>query len=377
MPFHIGVDGSCLTSHKAGIGFYLARLLQALDELPGDEHYTIFSNKPVPDLGLSDRFETDVQQIPSTTLWAQTVLRYRLRRRPVDLFHSASVGMPLWYRRPRILTVHDLAFLHSPRQHEFATRTVWRLVVPRLIRQSTHVLTNSEFTRMDVIRHLKIPESKVTATPLAADSAFQPISEQEEIQRFRKIHGLDRDYVLFVGTLEPRKNLPFLLRCFAACVRARQIDGDLVLVGNKGWLYNEIFETERALALGDQIKVLGYIGDPEELRRYYCGCRFFVFPSLFEGFGMPAVEAMSCGVPVISSNRGSLREVVGEGGFLLDPEDAPAWKDALARWWNAPDLSEWKEKARRQAARFSWQRTAEKSLEIYRAVAGTRVEDLW
>lgn len=371
MPLHIGIDGSCLTARRAGIGFYLARLLQTLDKLPGDERYTIFSNKPVPDLGLSDRFNTDVKRIGSTTFWAQTVLRHRLRHRPVDIFHSASIGMPLWYRGATIITVHDLAFLHFPHQKDTGTRIVWRLIVPRLIRQATHVLANSEFTRTDVIRHLGIAESQITATPLAADPLFRPIDDEEKIQRFRKDNGLDRDYILFVGTLEPRKNLPFLMRCFAACVGEKQIDGDLVIVGDKGWLYDEIFETKRTLALGDRIRILGYVGDLEELRRYYCGCRFFVFPSLFEGFGFPPLEAMSCGTPVICSDRGSLREVVGEAGLLLDPGDTPAWQDALARWWNAPDLSEWQEKSRRRAGQFSWQRTAEKTLEIYRKVART------
>jgi glycosyltransferase involved in cell wall biosynthesis len=366
VSLHIGIDGSCLTAQKAGIGFYLARLLQALDKLPGQERYTVFSNKPVPDLKLSDRFKIDVTRIPSTTLWAQTVLRFRLRRRPVDLFHSASIGMPLWHRGPTILTVHDLAFLHFPHQKDPATRIVWRLIVPRLIRQSRHILANSEFTRMDVIRHLGIAESKITATPLAADPCFQPIHDLQEIQRFRKAKGLDRDYILFVGTLEPRKNLPFLLHCFAACVRGGQVEGDLVILGKKGWLYDEIFKTERALGLGDRVKMLGYVADPEELRRYYCGCRFFAFPSLFEGFGLPPLEAMSCGASVICSNRGSLREVVGDAGLLLDPEDTVAWESALARWWNTSDLSEWNEKSRRRADQFSWQRTAQHTLEVYR-----------
>ena len=368
MSLHIAIDGSCLTKEKAGIGFYLARLLQALDRLPGDERYTILSNKPIPDLGLSDRFQTESRRVPSTTLWAQTYLRSRLKAHNPDLFHSAAIGMPLGYRKASVLTAHDLAFLHFPHQHRLATRNAWRFIVPRLIRQCSHVLTNSYFTRTELIRHLNISEDKITATPLAADPVFQPISDREEIRQFREEHGLQRDYILTVGTLEPRKNLPFLMRCFASCVRKGAIDGNLIIVGGKGWLYDEILQTKRQISLGDQVKLVGYVGDQQELRKYYCGCRFFAFPSMFEGFGFPPLEAMSCGVPVISSTGGSLHEVVGEGGLLLSPEDGLAWETALAEWWNAPDLSDWKEKALRQAARFSWQQTAQQTLEVYKRV---------
>ena len=120
---------------------------------------------------------------------------------------------------------------------------------------------------------------------------------------------------------------------------------------------------------GNRIKILGYLDNPEDLRRFCCGCRFFVFPSLFEGFGFPPLEAMSCGIPVICSNSGALPEVVGEGGLLLHPEDAPAWEEALASWWNAENLSEWKNKAQHRAEAFSWSRTAEQTLEVYRRVA--------
>lgn len=368
MGLHIGIDGSCMTAEKAGIGFYVARLLQALDKLPGDERYTIFSNKPIPELGLSDRFETDIFPLRSSTIWAQTALRFRLRRKPVDLFHSGSIGIPLWYRGTTVITVHDLAYLQFPNQKDRMTRILWGLIVPRLIRRSTHILTDAESIRKDVVRCLGIPESRITATHLAADPLFRPIEDQDKIRQFRKAHGLERDYILFIGTLEPRKNLSFLLRRFAACVRDKQIDGDLVIIGKKGWLCDDVFETESQLGLGDRIKFLGYIRDPQDLRWYYCGCRFFVLPSLLEGFGLTPLEAMSCGVPVMTSDRGALAEVVGEGGLLLDPEDTLAWENALARWWNASDLSEWIEKARHRAEQFSWQRTAEKTLEVYREV---------
>nr|HPO08590.1 glycosyltransferase [bacterium] len=212
MGLHIGIDGSCLTAKRAGIGFYLSRLLKALDSLSGNERYTIYSNKILPDLGLSDRFSSDVIPIPSTTFWAQTLLRLQLRNRPVDLFHTASIGMPLWHGGKGIITVHDLAFAHFPEHKDWATRLIWNYTVPKLIRKSTHILANSEFTKADLIRNLGIEASKITATLLAADPVFAPVENPDEIAQFRKQRNLERDYILCVGTLEPRKNIPFLLR---------------------------------------------------------------------------------------------------------------------------------------------------------------------
>jgi len=358
-----------MTAKRAGIGFYVARLLQALDTIPGDDRYTIFSNKPVPELGLSERFAVDLSPVRSSTIWVQTVLRHRLSSIPVDLFHSGSIGLPLGYRGKTIITVHDLAYLHFPEQKDLATRILWRIFVPRMIRQADHVLTDSEFTKDDTVRRLGLPESKITTVYLAPDPVFRPLDDPNEISEFRRTQGLERDYILFVGTLEPRKNLPFLMRCFAECVRDGKIDGDLVIAGKQGWLCDEILRTLKELDLGARIRLLGYIEDQEDLRRLYCGSRFFVLPSLLEGFGLPPLEAMSCGVPVICSDRGSLPEVVGGAGVLLDPTDEDSWKEAMTRWWNEADLSDWREKAVRRATRFSWEQCARQTLGIYRQVA--------
>ncbi len=366
MGLHIGIDGSCITSQKAGIGFYTARLLRALGEIPGNERYTIFSNKEFPGLKLPDRFEIDITPLRSTTLWAQSMLWSRLHKKPVDVFHSGSIGIPLFYRGKTVITVHDLSYLQFPKQKDRMTRILWGTIGPRLIRKASHILTDTEFIKKDVANYFGISESKITSTHLAADPLFSPIEDSGQINGFRRSKGLERGYILFVGTLEPRKNIPFLLRCFANCVKQGNIDGDLVIIGKKGWFYNDIFEIERELNLRDRIRFLGYLEDSEELRRYYCGCRFFVFPSLFEGFGLPPLEAMSCDAPVITSTRGSLPEVVNGAGLLLDPDDAPAWESAMTQWWNAPDLSEWKKKAKQRAMEFSWQKTAEQTLEVYR-----------
>ncbi len=368
MGLHIGIDGSCMTAQKAGIGYYTARLLQALDDIPGNERYTIFSNKAIPELGLSDRFEKDSTALRSTTLWAQSVLWTRLHKKPVDIFHSGSIGIPLGYRGTTVITVHDLSYLQFPNQKDRITRFLWGSIGPRLIRKASHILTDTEFIKKDIVRYLGISEARITSTHLAADPLFRPIEDRERIDEFRRTHDLERGYILFCGTLEPRKNISFLLRCFANSVRQGKIDGDLVIIGKKGWLYDEIFETERQLGLDGRIRFVGYLEDPEEVRRYYCGCRFFVLPSLFEGFGLSPLEAMSCGAPVITSNRGSLPEVVGDAGLLLNPEDAPAWEAAMSEWWNAPNLSEWKVKARQRATAFSWRQTAEQTLEIYRSL---------
>ncbi len=369
MALHIGIDGSCIIAQKAGIGFYVSRLLQSLDGLPGDERYTIFTNKSLPDLNLSDRFTIDLSPIRSSTLWVQTMLRHRLRRSPVDVFHSGSIGVPLGYRGKTIITVHDLAYLHYPAQKDIATRILWTFFVPRMIRQANHILTDSTFTKEDVVSHLNVPSSRITTIHLAADPVFRPVTDRDRLEEFRKENGLERDYILFVGTLEPRKNLPFLMRCFAECVRENKIDGDLVIAGKRGWLCEEIFRTAEGLEMGERIRLMGYVPDQEHLRLLYCGARFFVLPSLLEGFGLPPLEAMNCGVPVIASNRGSLPEVVGDAGLLLDATDEGAWKEAIVRWWNESDLSGWREKSLRRAAEFSWERCAKQTLEIYREVA--------
>lgn len=285
----------------------------------------------------------------------------------LDVLHGPVNIAPLLTPCATVVTVHDLAYLRLPdrlptgRRRYFATLTrasVWR---------ASRVLAVSESTKWDIVELLGVPPERIAVTPLAADTSFRPVTG-EALEVFLAEHGIVRPFVLSVGTLEPRKNLPTLLRAFARI--AGEVPHDLVLAGPEGWMTDEIHDTRRRLNLGDRLRFTGYV-EAEVLPAWYSAADLFVYPSLYEGFGLPPLEAMACGTPVITSDVSSLPEVVGDAALTVPPTDETALAAAMHRVLGHPALrADLRSRGLERARRFSWERTAALTLAAYRDAVG-------
>nr|HID13042.1 glycosyltransferase family 1 protein [Anaerolineae bacterium] len=262
---------------------------------------------------------------------------------------------------------HDLNFLYYPQFLTVESHRYYNRQIEWAVRRADHILADSCATKSDLTSLLDVPPEKVTVVYLAADSAFHPLPEAEA-RRVAARYGLEPGYLLFVGTLEPRKNLPGLLQAYRLLLNAEVTTAPLVLVGGKGWLYDEVFEHIEVLHLTERVRFLHEVSEAD-LPGLYSAARVLAMPSFYEGFGLPALEAMACGTPVVVSNRGSLPEVVGEAGMQVNPEEPEAIAEGLAAVLGDPDLwARLREAGLARVARFTWEETARKTLATYRKV---------
>ena len=285
----------------------------------------------------------------------------------LDLLHTPDIIPPQGGARRHVITIHDLHFLHYPQFMTADSRRHYRDRVGWAVQHADHILVSSQSTLHDLSTLLNVPSDKVTIHMLGVDAAFKPLPP-EEIERHRTRLGLPPRYLLFVGTFEPRKNIPGLARAYRRVIDARADCPPLVLVGRRGWLYDDIFREVEALNLGDR---LIWIEDAPwaDLPAIYNGATALVLPSHYEGFGLTAAEAMACGTPTIASNCSSIPEVVGEAGLLVDPDDPAEMADAIQRVLDDTALRDHLRIAGlARATAFTWRRTAEIVLDVYRRV---------
>jgi glycosyltransferase involved in cell wall biosynthesis len=375
----IGIDYTAAARQRAGIGRYARELISALIALESDHEYVIFAATGGLD---GDRWKRESEKLrsarskgrssdvrfrtlPISDDWMAR-LWHRLRlpvpvetfTGPLDVFYSPDFVLPPTRRTTRtLLTVHDLSYLHHP--EHFVPKLVRYLEqsVSRSVVRADWVLADSEATRSDLIAHLGAPSGKVKVLYSGVDSRFNEEKEPEEGDLLRARYGLIAgSYILSVGTIQPRKNYVRLIQAFAQLQTHNLTNKQLVLAGGRGWLYEDIFaEAERH---GDRVRILGFV-DEADLPALYRNAVLFVFPSLYEGFGLPVLEAMASGVPVICSNVSSLPEVAGDAAMLVDPLNIEELAEAMMRALEDPDLRH-KMAARglAQAARFTWARAA-------------------
>jgi glycosyltransferase involved in cell wall biosynthesis len=274
----------------------------------------------------------------------------------VDLFHGPDFTLPPLRPGTRaILTVHDLSFLHLPRCFEPALLDYLVANVPRAVERADWVLADSESTRQDVIELLKMPAERVSVLYPGVEARFRPMTDARALERVRAKYGLPERFVLSVGTIQPRKNYVRLIEALA-CMEAGDVS--VVIVGGKGWLYQDLFDRIQDQRLGERVIFPGYVED-KDLPAVYNLADAFALPSLYEGFGIPPLEAMSCGTPVVVADNSSLPEVAGDAALLVDAEDTEALADALTRVLSDSMLRQGMiERGIRQASRFTWQEAA-------------------
>jgi len=371
--WHIGLSAHLLSlsgSYRgAGAHVYIRHLLDHLPRVDSSLRYTALLGerryRPVdPDLRLQ------ISRLPTVhpwvrILWEQLVQPWVLWRQDVDLLHAMVFVGPLVSSCPLVVTVFDLSFLRYPQMFRPENRLYLRLFTQLSARRARRIIAISEHTKADLIRWLRIPSERIEVVYCGVEESFHPLPE-EEILAFRREKGLPEQYLLYVGTLEPRKNLTLVLRTYARLRTAGTHPPLLVLVGARGWMYGHIFSEIGRLGLESSIRLAGFV-PYQELPLWYNGATCFLYPSLYEGFGLPPLEAMACGTPVLSSNAASLPEVVGDAGVLLDPRDEEAWASELARILEKPAWrGELAARGRERARRFRWRRAAEETTYVYR-----------
>jgi glycosyltransferase involved in cell wall biosynthesis len=365
----VGVNAHLLSLaesyRSAGINWYIYNLLQHLPEMASDIEYTVFTSERRYTAAPGIRLQ--ISQLPTgrpavRILWEQALQPWAVRRAKLDLLHSPAFVGPFLSACPLVVTVHDLSFLFFPQSFRTLNRSYLRLFTWLSLRRARRVLAVSESTKRDLVRYYGLSPAKVDVVYNGVDGAFRPLPA-DQVAAFRRRAGLPDRFMLFVGTLEPRKNVVRLIEAYARLPKERP---PLVLVGGKGWLYEQIFAQVEALNLSSQVHFAGYVL-AQDLPLWYNAADLFVYPSLYEGFGLPPLEAMACGTAVITSTASSLPEVVGKAGLAVDPTDTEALAAAMGQMLTARDLREQMQaEGLAQAQKFTWARTAQCTVGSYR-----------
>ncbi|MEP7359498.1 MAG: glycosyltransferase family 1 protein, partial [Anaerolineales bacterium] len=370
-------DLSAAANERAGLGRYASRLALAL--MKQGVQLTAFVNN------LSEsHLQPPLSDLPVLTAGLPRK-RWRLRAAAsyfgapgldrvfpgVRLFHATEHLLPRLSQARSVFTLHDTAYIHQPQYHLPRNRLYLRLMMPRFLARSDAVITVSDHTRRDAERWYGLRGDRVYVIPEGVEDYFRPDIDANALADVRARYHLPARFILFVGTIEPRKNLITLLEAYAALRAGGCHPGvGLVIAGGKGWLYGDFFERLRTLGLEGAVVLTGYVPEADLPALLNCA-EVFAFPSSFEGFGLPPLEAMASGVPVVCSNATSLPEVVGDAGLLLAPDDPAAWTEALGRLLADANLrADLRARGLARARLFTWEAAARKTLAVYQAVAG-------
>jgi glycosyltransferase involved in cell wall biosynthesis len=372
---HVAVSAHLLAARgaagyrTAGIHTYIANLLEQLTRLDSGLRFTVYTNAQPPIEARLRPARWSTARPAGRIAWEQFVQPLALRRDRADLLHATAFVTPLLSSCPAVVTVYDLSFAVFPDLFRGPNQVYLRWFTRRSVKRARRVIAISEHTRRDVHRLYGVPLDRIDVAEPGVDARFQPLP-RDEVEVFRRERHLPDRFFLYLGTLEPRKNLARLIEAFA------QLTTDhcsLILAGGTGWLVEELFAKVKSLGLESRITFTGYVpGD--ELPLWYNAATAFVYPSRYEGFGIPPLEAMACGTPVVTSNAASLPEVMGDAGLTVDPDDVPGLARAMRRVWDDAALrADLSRRGVERARGFTWEATARATLESYRRALGNGV----
>ncbi len=384
----IGIDFTAAAQQGAGIGRLTRNIIGALTQIDRHNEYRLLvatgsSRKGEWQVGsLGPAFQTSrhpnfrLKTVPLSD-HALAVAWHRLRlplfielfTGRVDVFHSPDFTLPPVLRARTLVTVHDLSFLRLPECFPGGLLRYLEAAVPRAVRRADHIIADSHSTRRDVIELLNVPGDKITTIHSGVEPRFRPLTgeaDREALAAVRRKYALPERFILSVSTVQPRKNYARLIEAFGTLEsQLAAHEWHLAIAGGKGWLYEQVFERAQALGLEGRVRFLGFVDDAD-LPALYNLAQVFVFPSLYEGFGLPPLEAMACGVPVVCSNASSLPEVVGDAALTVDPLDVPGLAEAMRRVAEDESLrASLVQKGLTRAAKFTWSKAAEELLRVY------------
>ncbi len=371
----IAVDGSAIPRQMAGAGVYTYQLVRALAETAGAHQLTVFARRGLFDELAAEQPRLQVIHIDQSSraarlAWEQTRLPSLLRRHEIDLLHSPHHHTPLATRRPRVVTFHDVTFLVLPERYPAARRLYMATVTRASARVADTIITPSQTVRRDVIDRLGVPDERVVTIPDAAGPQYVPVEDESALDRLRQQYQLPGRYILSIGSLEPGKNRGRLIQAYAG-LEGAGVDCPLVVAGLPAWRYEGDYEQAQQLGQG-QVRFLGYVPDGD-LPALYSAATLLAFPSLYEGFGLPVLEAMSCGTPVVTANVAGTAEIAGDAALLVDPRNVGALAEAMGRLLSDDALrTNLRARGLERAKQFSWQRTARETLSIYESAAAKR-----
>ncbi|GHO65856.1 glycosyl transferase family 1 [Ktedonobacter sp. SOSP1-52] len=383
---HIGINAQLLSFgqnyRNGGVSRYIRYLLRELARQPGEHHYTVFINGEDvieqlhayhPQITYVSAPWPETQPTARVT-WEQFTLPNQLRQRHIDVLHSPVNVLPALLPKncASVVTLHDLAFLRFPEVLTTSKRLYHRTFTLRSLRQATAIVSVSESTRTDAHTLAHIPLEKIHTVHMCIDSRFANVHSEEERAGFRQKHGLTDGYILYLGTLEPRKNIPTLIEAYHSLRQSQGRREKLVLAGGKGWLYDEIFARIQQLGLEQDVIFPGYVNDQDQ-ELWYQAASVFAFPSLYEGFGIPVAEALAGGTPVVTTNVSSLPEAGLDLALCVAPQDSEALASALHRALTDTQLQErCREEAYKVMESFSVQRMVTKTIAVYEQAARER-----
>ena len=368
---NIGVDLSAIQADKSGVEWYTHQLVCAMmQQLNPGEQLFLFSNREAGlDSEAADKANVTVvrSNFRYQEPWRQLLLPILLRKHDIDVCFFTNFVLAVLAECQMVLTIHDLSFKLLPRTHKLRNVLWARSLVPVSTWRASRIIADSHNTRLDLMRRMNVSAAKVQVVHLGVDSRFNPEAKPADEEAL-KHYGITKPYILFVGTLEPRKNLNLLIKGFHRAARDNP-DLHLVLAGKRGWMAQAIFDELERRDLVGRVHVTGYVQD-HYLPSLYREATAFVYPSLYEGFGLPPLEAMASGTPVIVSRSSSLPEVVADAGLYIDPLDVDDLASAITKMVSDPLLAEdLRTKGLEQASRFSWEGAARETLDILRDAA--------
>lgn len=370
----IAINTLSLNRTKAGMGNYICNLVNNLARMDRKNSYHILvsDNNGKFFRIRQGNFRTinlgkGVTRGLNRFLWEQFSLPGYLKKNRIDILHSPGFVTPLMSKAKNIVSIADMTFINYPEVHTLFKRAYFRLFMPRSIRNADKILAISESTKKDILKLVKVDPEKIKVTHLAHGREFS-VKDKKKARAFAKTrYGINPPFILFVGMIEPRKNLERLFRAFLE-LKKEGIPHELVIVGKKGWKYKGIFKTVKELMLEDDIIFTGYVPD-NDLAILYNASEMLAYPCLYEGFGIPILEAMACGCPVITSNVSSMPEVAGDAALLVNPEKTGEIASAMRKVIYDERLQkELKRKGKLQSSRFSWENTARQTLTAYEKV---------
>jgi glycosyltransferase involved in cell wall biosynthesis len=353
----IAIDVQSTVGQKTGIGLYAANLLDALRRVAPQHDYLAL------DWG---RDAMRRMRLDRRLRWQQIEVPRRARAASAAILHVPGFDAPAWKPAPVVLTVHDLIGVLFPGNLPPVARFYWSRWLPFTVRWADRIITDSAHTRQDIVRLMGIPADRITVIPLGVEPAFRPIHDLATLAAIQQKYSLPAPFILFVSTLEPRKGVDTLIDAFG--LLAGDLPHTLVIGGKRGWYTEGLFRQVTQLGLAQRVLFIDYVPDAD-LPALINLADVFVYPSRYEGFGLPPLEAMACGIPVVTTNAASLPEVVGDAALMIPPGDPSSLAAALRQALTDTELrSQLRDAGLRRAAQFTWDATARRTLQVYEEV---------